>query len=205
MKLPKSLQKVVEGFERLPGIGPKTAQRLAFYMLRMPKDYVKSFSGAMVDVLDNVVLCEHCFNVTDEKVCEICQDKTRDNGIVCVVETPLDVLAIEKAGYKGLYHVTHGVINPLAGIRADDLYISPLFKRLVEDNGIKEVIIAVSTSLEGETTAMYIRKEIDKLKEGGKVSNLKVTRIGRGLPVGADIEYADGRTINDALSGRVEI
>ena len=120
MRLPKTLQQVIDGFERLPGIGPKTAQRLAFYMLRLPKEYVSDFADSLNDLTTDVILCEHCFNVTDEKLCGICTDDNRDTSMLCVVETSLDVLAVEKSGYKGLYHVIHGVINPLAGISADD-------------------------------------------------------------------------------------
>lgn len=204
MQLPKSLQNLVDAFERLPGIGPKTAQRLAFYVLRMPKEYVISFSQSLSGVVENVSFCERCFNVSDDSICEICKDNTRDDSLICVVESALDVLAIEKAGFKGLYHVLNGVVNPLAGIGPDELYIAQLIDRLSDNSHIKEVILALGTSLEGETTSTYIKREIEKLIDLGKIKDIRLTRLGRGLPVGADIEYADGKTLNDAFSARID-
>lgn len=200
MNLPKSLQNVVDGFSSLPGIGPKSAQRLAFYILRMPKDDVLRFSKALVDLKEKTQICKVCFNVGDSEVCEVCGDSTRDRKTVCVVESPLDVLALEKANYKGVYHVLHGVINPIAGIGPEEIFLQQLFDRLDDFAfGISEVILANNTSLEGESTAIYIHNEIKK-KHG---NDIRVTRIGKGLPIGADIEYADEGTLNDALRGRI--
>jgi recombination protein RecR len=203
MNLPKSMQNVSDAFASLPGIGPKSANRLAFYLLRIPKEDVLRFSDALRDLKEKTQICERCFNVGDSALCNVCSDHTRDNSTICVVETPLDLIAIDKSGYKGVYHVLHGVINPMAGIGPDEIFISPLLKRIrdakADDNKIKEIILATSTSLEGESTCMYINKEIHKEFD----SEISVTRIGKGLPIGADIEYTDERTINDALSGRV--
>lgn len=202
MNLPKSLQNVVDGFFALPGIGPKSAQRLAFYILRMPKDDVLRFSKALIDLKEKTQICNNCFNVSDSELCEVCGDSTRDHKTICVVESPLDVLALEKANYKGTYHVLHGVINPIAGIGPEEIFLKQLFDRLSDLNfstDIIEVILANNTSLEGESTAIYIHNEI-KRRHG---NNVRVTRIGKGLPIGADIEYADEGTLNDALRGRI--
>lgn len=200
MNLPKSLQNVVDAFSSLPGIGPKSAQRLAFYLLRMPKDDVLRFSKALIDLKEKTQICSTCFNVGDSDLCEVCGDSTRDRKMVCVVESPLDVLALEKTNYKGIYHVLHGVINPIAGIGPEEIFIQQLFDRLSDSNsGITEVILANNTSLEGESTAIYIHNEIKK-KHG---NDIRVSRIGKGLPIGADIEYADEGTLNDALRGRI--
>lgn len=201
MKLPKAIQNLIDDFQNLPGIGPKTAQKLAFYMLRVPSDQVKRFSDDLGGIREKIVFCKKCFNVSESEVCEVCGDQTRDECTICVVETVLDVLAIEKSGYKGHYHVLHGYINPLAGIGPDEIYISQLLTRLFNNRDlVKEIILATNTSIEGEATAMYINSEIKRLT-GIKA---KVTRLGRGLPVGADIEYADETTLNNALKGRVE-
>lgn len=200
MKLPKSLQNVVDGFESLPGIGPKSAQRLAFYMLRMPKDEVEHFAKSVSEIKDKTQICKKCFNVSDHELCDVCSDTSRDSSILCIVESPLDVLALEKTNFKGMYHVLHGVLNPLAGIGPEEIFLEQLFDRLEEKiPEIKEIIIATNTSLEGESTAMYIFKEIrSRYKE-----KVKTTRIGKGLPIGADIEYADEQTLGDALNGRI--
>lgn len=197
MKLPKSLQTVVDSFESLPGIGPKTAQRLAFYLLRLPKHDVLKFSDSLKHLKEGTNICEDCFNVCDKKKCEVCLDTGRDKSVICVVESPLDVLALERSKYNGLYHVLHGVINPIAGIGPEEIFIEQLFDRLKGLSSINEVILATSTSLEGEATSMYIYKELKK------INNVKVTRIGKGLPIGADIEYADEGTLSDAMRGRI--
>ncbi len=203
MNLPKSMQNVADAFASLPGIGPKTAKRLAFYLLRVPKEDVLRFSESLKDLKEKTKICENCFNVGDSELCNICNDSSRDSSTICVVETPLDLIAIDKSGYKGTYHVLHGVINPMAGIGPDEIFISQLLKRVRDknktENKIREIILATSTSLEGESTAMYISKEIKKDFH----NEMTITRIGKGLPIGADIEYTDERTINDALSGRV--
>lgn len=199
MNLPKSLQNVVDAFSSLPGIGPKSAQRLAFYLLRMPKDDVGRFSDALGNLKDNTKICEKCFNVGDDTLCAVCSDSTRDFSTICIVESPLDVLAIEKSNYKGVYHVLHGVINPIAGVGPDEIFIPQLFERVSGHDGVpSEIILATGTSLEGETTSMYIYKEI-RNRYGDKI---RVTRIGKGLPIGAEIEYADEGTLSDALAGR---
>lgn len=200
MNLPKSIRNIIEDFEKLPGIGPKTAQRLAFHLLRQPKDQVFKFSDDLRIFKDRIKLCERCYNVSDEDVCEVCADDARDNSIICVVESTLDILAIEKSGYKGLYHVLHGAINPLAGIGPDEIFLKPLFIRSKDKDSLHEIILATSTSLEGEATAMYISRGMKSLK----LDNIKITRIGRGLPVGAEIEYADESTLNDAFNARLE-
>lgn len=203
MNLPKSMQNVADAFSSLPGIGPKSAGRLAFYLLRIPKDDVIRFSDALKDLKEKTQICQTCFNVGESEICEICDDTNRDRSTICVVETPLDLIAIEKSGFKGTYHVLHGVINPMAGIGPDEIFIAQLLRRIKDhkNNGtdVKEIILATSTSLEGESTSMYISKEIKNEFE----NEINITRIGKGLPIGADIEYTDERTINDALSGRV--
>ncbi|PJA41447.1 recombination protein RecR [candidate division WWE3 bacterium CG_4_9_14_3_um_filter_34_6] len=198
MTLPKSILNVIDGFSSLPGIGPKTAQRLAFYLLKMPKDDVLRFSKALADVKEKTQICKKCFNVGDSDLCEVCNDSGRDKSTICVVESPLDVLALEGSGYKGVYHVLHGVINPIAGIGPDEIFFEQLLNRLNDDE-IHEIILANNTTLEGESTALYIHKEVRR-KFGNKI---RVSRIGKGLPLGADIEYADEGTLHDALSGRV--
>lgn len=197
MTLPKSLQNVVDSFASLPGIGPKTAQRLSFYLLRIPKDDVLRFAESLSALKEKTQICEKCYNVGDKELCSVCSDDSRDKSVICVVESPLDLLAIERSDYKGIYHVLHGVINPIAGIGPDEIFIEQLMSRVKD--GVKEIILATSTSLEGETTSMYIHKEVRSLYG----NDLRITRIGKGLPIGADIEFADEQTLNDALGGRV--
>lgn len=205
MNLPKSIESVVEAFEMLPGIGPKTAQRLAFYMLRLPQDDITRISKAFAELKEKTLICKTCFNVSETEICEICENESRDHSIICVVENPLDLLAIEKSGFKGSYHVLHGVINPLAGVGPEEIFIPQLIARissLVEKNPIAaEIIIATGTSLEGDMTAVYITREINKKFE----NRIKISRIGKGLPIGADIEFADEQTLSDALNGRVKV
>lgn len=204
MNLPKSIQDVVDSFEMLPGIGPRTAQRLAFYLLRLPEFDVMRFAKSVEDLKSKTQICKSCYNVSEDEVCDICENLSRDHRQLCIVESPLDVLALEKSGYKGIYHVLHGVINPLAGIGPEDIFMNQLFSRVQNILGGEEfigieLIIATGTSLEGESTAMYIHKEAKKRFE----DRVKVTRIGKGIPIGADIEFADEQTLNDALQGRV--
>ncbi len=198
MTLPRYIQNVIDSFEMLPGIGPKTAQRLGFYLMRLPESEVSKFSQALKVLKESSNYCKRCFNISDDELCSVCQDLARDNTTVCVVESPLDLIALEKSNYKGIYHVLNGVINPIAGIGPDEIYIPQLFQRLVEEPHVSEIILATGTSLEGEASAMYIYKEIKKNFE-----HIKVSRIGKGLPIGADIEYADEGTLSDALAGRV--
>ena len=195
--LPEPVQNLVDAFSRLPGIGPKTASRLTFYLLRAPEELSQSLSSALLGIKADTGLCEVCFNITrkDSPVCEVCASQKRDRDTLCVVEEPLDVLAIEKtAGYNGLYHVLHGVLSPIEGIGPEDLKIKALFDRLKTKN-FKEVILATNPSMEGDATAMYLHERIKPL-------GIRVTRLARGLPVGGDLEYADQNTILRALAGR---
>jgi recombination protein RecR len=195
--LPEPVQNLIDAFARLPGIGPKTASRLTFYLLRAPEEISESLSEALIGIKQQTGLCEVCFNIThkDMPVCEVCASDQRDRSLLCVVEEPLDVLAIEKtAGYNGLYHVLHGVLSPIEGINAEDLKIKELYSRLKE-NDFQEVILATNPSMEGDATAMYLHEHIAPL-------GIRVTRLARGLPVGGDLEYADQNTLLRALAGR---
>lgn len=202
MRSIRPVQKVIDAFEALPGIGPKSAARLAYYLLNVPQEKLTKFSEALEKLKKDTKLCALCFNVGEEEFCPVCQDESRDRSIVCVVETSLDLLAFERAdGYKGVYHVLGGSVNPLAGIGPNDLRIPQLMARL-KAGEIKELILATNPNMEGEATAMFI---IERMKETGMKDAIKVTRIGRGLPTGADIEYADGQTLTRALEGRGEM
>jgi len=195
--LPEPVQNLVDAFSRLPGIGPKTASRLTFYLLRAPEELSQSLSAALLGIKEDTGLCEICFNITrkDAPVCEVCASQKRDQDTLCVVEEPLDVLAIEKtAGYNGLYHVLHGVLSPIEGIGPEDLKITALLDRL-KTKHFKEVILATNPSMEGDATAMYLHERIKPL-------DIRVTRLARGLPVGGDLEYADQNTLLRALAGR---
>lgn len=196
-RLAKPVARLVEELSRLPGIGPKTASRLTFYLLRAPKEQAKALSQAIGELRERIVTCQICYNITEASPCDICRDEERDRSLFCVVEEPLDVMAIERTGYKGLYHVLGGVISPLEGIGPENLKIVQLLRRL-EREPVKEVILATNPSLEGESTAMYIRRLLSS-------SPIKVTRIAHGLPVGGDLEYADQVTLTRALEGRREI
>lgn len=200
MKIPKAVERVIESFERLPGIGPKSAQRLGFYLLHVPQSDLDGFAEALQALKKNTKMCATCFNIGNEEECEVCRDIQRDNSLVCIVEDALDVVAFERSGkYDGVYHVLHGVIDPLNSIGPDDIFIPQLLKRLRGDSRIVELIMATNPTMEGEATAMYIARELQK-----EFPQIKVTRIGRGLPVGADIEYADEVTLGRALEGRRE-
>ncbi len=202
MILAKPIKRLIEAFERLPGVGPKTAARLTFYLLHVPQSELDEFAEATKNLKLKTVLCSICLNVAEKDPCPICSDTSRDKGLICVVEQPLDVLALEKAGdYKGVYHVLHGAINPLQNIGPDELHMKELFERVKgqESAGVKEVILAMNPNMEGEATAMYIAKQL-------KTENLKlkITRLGQGLPTGGDIEYADEVTLSRAMEGRRE-
>lgn len=198
MKIPKAVTNLIESFERLPGIGPKSAQRLTFYLLHVPQGELDKFSESVVNLKKNTVLCSICFSIGETDPCDICSDTKRDRSIVCVVEEPLDVLSLEKSGrYRGLYHVLHGKIDPLNNIGPDEIYIRQLMDRVKNNPEIEEIILATNPTMEGEATAMYILKQLKILS-----AKLKVTRIGRGLPVGADLEYADEITLQRAMEGR---
>jgi recombination protein RecR len=202
MKIPKAIQSLIESFERLPGIGNKTAQRLTFYLLHVPQGELDNFSNSIQSLKKGTIICSTCFAVDEANPCSICSNSIRDKSTVCVVEEPLDVLALEKNGrYKGVYHVLHGKIDPLNNIGPDEIYIKQLFARVSsdQDSVIREVIIATNPTMEGEATAMYISKQLKTLNP-----KLKITRIGRGLPTGADIEYADELTLQRAMEGRSE-
>ena len=193
------VEKLIEAFNRLPGIGPKTAQRLTFHILRAPDGEARALASALVAVREEVVFCERCFNISDAPLCPICRDPGRDQSRLCVVEEPLDVLALERTGeFRGLYHVLHGAISPIDGIGPDRLKIRELLARVdeaAETTPFTEVILATNPTLEGEATAMYLDERLD-----GKVGS--VTRIARGIPVGGDLEYADEVTLIRALQGR---
>lgn len=191
--------KLIEAFSRLPGIGPKTAQRLTYHLLRAPDSEARTLARALVAVREEVVFCDRCFNISDAPLCPICRDPGRDTARLCVVEEPLDVLALERTGeFRGLYHVLHGAISPIDGIGPDRLRIAELLARVDEAFAVTpftEVILATNPTLEGEATAMYLDERL-----GGKVAS--VTRIARGIPVGGDLEYADEVTLIRALQGR---
>jgi len=195
--LPKPVQNLVDAFSRLPGIGPKTASRLTFYLLRAPDDISQSLADALLGIKENTGLCEECYNITlkNTHICEICASDTRDRELLCIVEEPLDVLAIEKTdGYNGLYHVLHGVLSPIEGIGPEDLKVKELYERF-EKNDFKEVILATNPSMEGDATAMYLHEKLSPL-------GIRVTRLALGLPVGGDLEYADQNTLLRSLAGR---
>lgn len=188
---------LIEGLSGLPGIGPKTAGRLAFHILDMPKEQVEELAEAMVNAKNNVKYCQCCCTLTDSELCPICSSSQRDHKTIMVVETTKDMAAYEKVGeYKGVYHVLHGAINPMAGIGQNDIRLKELFQRLKDE--VDEVIIATNSSVEGEATAMYISKVVKPL-------GIKVTRIASGVPVGGDLEYIDNVTLLRALQGRVTV
>ncbi|HSW88564.1 MAG TPA: recombination mediator RecR [Candidatus Saccharimonadales bacterium] len=201
MKLPKAITDVIESFEKLPGIGPKSAQRLTFYLLHVPQGELEKFSASVQNLKKGTLLCSVCFTIDETDPCTICSDTQRDSSTICVVEQTLDVLALEKNGkYKGLYHVLHGRIDPLNNIGPDEIYMRQLFTRVAKPaSGIAEIIIATNPTMEGEATAMYINKNLKSQN-----SEVRITRIGRGLPMGADIEYADDITLQRAMEGRRE-
>ncbi|MBA4544247.1 recombination protein RecR [Thermoactinomyces daqus] len=198
MYVPEPISKLIEGFMRLPGIGPKTAQRLAFYVLTMEEDDVLDLSKALVRAKRDLHQCSLCGNITDQDPCYICSDKGRDRSVICVVQDTKDLMAMERTReYNGLYHVLHGAISPIEGVGPEDLRIPDLLKRL-EDETVQELILATNPNIEGEATAMYLSRLI-------KPFGLKVTRIAHGLPVGGDLEYADEVTLTKALEGRREV
>ena len=198
MIYPKSIAQLIEHFQKFPSVGPKSAQRMAFYLLRMPITEVEKFAQSMIDAKHNTKTCEICFNLSASSPCEICSSPQRDKSIICVVAETKDLIAVEKTNeYKGLYHVLQGLISPMDGIGADDIRIKELLNRLTNDD-VKEVILALSPSVEGEATSLYLTKLI-------KPFGIKISRIAFGLPVGADLEYADEITIAKAIEGRREL
>ncbi|MCL5407459.1 MAG: recombination mediator RecR [Patescibacteria group bacterium] len=199
--IPDSISNLIEEFSKLPGIGPKTASRLTFYLLTKPESDVQRFGQVLLDLKKSLKYCQNCFNITTESPCEICASPKRDTSKIMIVEEPLDVLALEKTGYDGLYHVLGGVISPIEGIGPENLRIAEILEKIKKDNSqIKELILATDPSLEGEATAMYLNSAILKLEN----VKIKVTRIARGLPIGGDLEYADEVTLTRALEGRKE-
>src|SRR3989337_4266646 len=209
MRIPKPLQNLIDSFQKLPGIGPKTAQRLTYYLLHLPQTELEYFADSLSSLKKNTIICSLCKNVSEEDPCPICSDFKRDKSQIMVVEEPLEVLAFEKTGkYFGLYHVLHGSLNPLENIGPDEIFIEDLFKRISEDRlknsvQIREIIIATNPTMEGDATAMYLAKKIRERFLNG--DDLKITRLGMGIPTGADLEYADETTLRQALEGRREM
>jgi recombination protein RecR len=194
-ELPRPLEQLVRELSRLPSVGPKTAQRLAFHILRADASQAEALAQAIAEVKTRITYCERCWNIAEERLCAICRSGRRDPTLVCVVETPLDLLAIERtAEYEGRYHVLHGVISPIDGVGPDDLHVPGLLER-VRAEGVEEVIIATDADIEGEATAVYLLRALSPL-------GVRVTRPAHGLPVGGDLEYADEVTLARALSGR---
>ena len=195
---PEPVTRLIEAFSQLPGIGPKTASRLTFYLLRRPAEQALALAEALEELKQKVVFCTSCFNITEASPCAVCSDEGRDRTTICVVEEPLDVLAIDRTGeYRGLYHVLHGALSPVEGIGPDELRINELVAR-VRTGAVQEVLLATNPNLEGEATAMYIARLLQPLQ-------VRVTRLARGLPVGGDLEYADAITLSRALQGRQEM
>lgn len=213
MKIPKPVQNLIESFEKLPGIGPKTAQRLTYYLLHVPQIELDNFSGALIHLKKDTKLCSICKNISETEPCPICTDNHRDRSVIMVVEQPLDVLAFERTGkYNGIYHVLHGSINPLENIGPDEIFIQALIDRINNSDGreeqhklpnntsyneTEEIIIATNPTMEGDATAMYLAKKLKEIN-----SKIKVTRLGMGIPTGADLEYADETTLKEAVEGR---
>lgn len=195
--IPQNVQNLINEFAGLPGVGPKTAQRLTFYLLRSSNKDLENFGSAILGLKKDIKTCSTCSNIAESDPCHICDDGRRESTTICVVEEPLDVVAIEKTGkFAGLYHVLGGVISPIEGVGPDDLFIKELVNRL-KGGGVEEIILATNPSVEGEATALYIQKLITPLE-------IKTTRIARGLPVGGDLEYADEVTLSRAIEGRLD-
>ena len=198
MPAAEPVSRLIEELSKLPGIGPKSAARLTYYLLRIPEAEARALAEAIIAVKEKTVLCASCQNITDSNPCAVCASRERDHSIICVVKEPLDILALERTGqYRGLYHVLHGVISPMDGIGPDDLKIKELLQRL-KTSSVKEVILATNPNLEGEATAMYLQRLLSPF-------SVRLTRLARGLPVGGDLEYADEVTLTHALEGRQEI
>ncbi len=198
--LPEPIHNLIHALERLPGIGPKTASRLTFFLLRAPDDLAQELANALLAIKTATGLCQTCFNITlaDQTICSICADERRDASSICVVEEPLDVLVLEQTGaFQGRYHVLHGLLSPIEGIGPENLKIRPLVER-VKNGGINEVIVATNPSMEGDATALYLHQQLQPY-------GVRLTRLARGLPVGGDLEYADQNTLLRALAGRQEI
>ncbi len=198
-RLPSNIRSAIESFSRLPGIGPKSAARIVFYLLSRPDEFVEGIGESIAELKKDLKVCSICYNYGEADPCEICASDDRDESVICVVEEPLDVIALERANFKGFYHVLGGAISPINGISADDIRVRELLDRVRENSDkIKEIIFATNPSLEGEATAVFIA---DRLKD----YDIKLTRLARGLPVGGDLEYADEVTLSRSLEGRGEI
>ncbi|GAB4575365.1 MAG: recombination mediator RecR [Anaerolineae bacterium] len=196
--VPESVTRLIEAFSRLPGVGPKTASRLTYYLLRAPNEVSETLANALLELKANTRFCSRCWNITEEDPCAICQDSSREQTVLAVVEEPLDVLAIERTGgYKGLYHVLHGAISPVNGIGPDQLKIRELVQRVQSEN-LLEIIISTNPGLEGDATAMYLKQQLAPF-------GVRITRLARGLPTGGDLEYVDAMTLIRALQGRSEL
>jgi recombination protein RecR len=203
MKVARPIAALIESFQKLPGVGPKSAQRLTYYLLHVPQTQLDDFAENLSKLKKDTVLCSICKNVNETDPCSICSDESRDDSTIMVVEQPLDVLAFERTGrFKGIYHVLHGAINPLENIGPDEIYIEDLLRRVKGQGSenIKEIIIATNPTMEGEATSMYLKKQLITVN-----SKLLITRLGMGIPTGADLEYADETTLNQAIEGRREI
>ncbi len=199
MRIAKAITSLTESFEKLPGIGPKSAQRLTYYLLRVPQTQLDEFSNNLSRLKKDTVLCSVCKNIAESDPCAICSDDARDHTVCLVVENPLDVIAFERSGrYKGLYHVLHGAINPLENIGPDEIFVQSLLDRIQDSRfKIQEVVIATNPTMEGEATAMYLTKQLRSMNY-----ELRITRLGMGIPTGADLEYVDDTTLTQALEGR---
>lgn len=195
--LPKSVQDLIKEFAKLPGVGMKTAARLTFYLLGKDQASLAKLGQSVLNLKSNLRECRKCYNISEDELCKICQDESRDDSTICVVSDPLDVVAIEKSKkYQGLYHILGGVISPIDGVGPEQLRIRELLDRINNDNKIKEIILATDPDLEGEATSLYLQKQIQK------ISDVKISRIAKGLPTGGDIEYADETTLDQAFANR---
>ena len=208
MTLPRSIQDLITQFSRLPGIGPKTSERLVFSLLKRPKSQIQALINALAVFNQEIYLCGQCFNFTDNgqmSLCQVCADPKRDQSTICVVADSIDLIAIESTGYQGLYHILGGTVNPLKGVRIEDLRVNELIKRL---NNIKEVILAFDPNQEGEMTGYHLKQELSKLNQPPfairATGGLTITRLARGLPQGGDLDYADEITLGEAMRGRRE-
>lgn len=202
MKVARPIAALIESFQKLPGVGPKSAQRLTYYLLHVPQSQLDDFAESVSRLKKDTVVCSICRNVNEEDPCSICADSTRDHSTIMVVEEPLDVLAFERTGkYKGVYHVLHGAINPLENIGPDEIFIDDLLKRVSSiEHPVSEIIIATNPTMEGEATAMYLKKQLTIAN-----SDITISRLGMGIPTGADLEYADETTLTQAIDGRREL
>lgn len=203
MKIARPISALIESFSKLPGVGPKSAQRLTYYLLHVPQSQLDDFSENIVRLKKDTKLCSVCKNINETDPCSICSDSSRDKSVVLVVEQPLDILAFERTGkFRGLYHVLHGAINPMENIGPDEIFVQALLERVQSTEcKVQELIIATNPTMEGNATAMYISKKI----QDSKNPNIKITRLGMGIPTGADLEYADENTLTQALEGRREL